>query len=241
MAFGGLTATAFAESRQPFPFTDVPLDVWYRPAVEYVYRNNIMGGTSPTTFAPGANMSRAMAAATLFRLEHGRMANAEDSRENPFHDVSASEWFAPYVTWAHSNDIVNGVGNDRFAPHDAVTREQFAVMCQRYAHYKEIAYPAVWLLWDFPDYDAVSEWAKGGMNTAVVLGLIQGTDEGTLNPCGNISRAEAATMLMRLSGISAPESLDIRQFLGRQFDEVSQFLGLPIDDRNVIDAERYAG
>ena len=205
MVFGGLTATAFAQSPQPLPFTDVPQDAWYHPAVEYVYHNNIMYGTSPTTFAPYASMNRAMAAATLFRLEHGRAANAEDSRENPFYDVPENKWFAPYVSWAHSNNIVNGVGNNRFAPYDPVTREQFATMCQRYADYKGIVYPSVWLLYDFPDHDAVSDWAKSGMNVALVLGLIQGMDDGTLNPHRNINRAEAAMVLMRFGMIEHSE------------------------------------
>ena len=240
VVFGNLTVTAFAGSPQPLPFTDVPQGVWHHPAVEYVYHNSIMQGISPTTFEPYASMNRAMAVAALFRLEHRRTANAEDLRENPFYDVPVRKWFAPYVTWAHSNNIVNGVSNNHFAPYDPVTREQFVTMCQRYVHYKGLVYPDVWVLPDFPDHEAVSDWAQYSMNVALVLGLIQGMCDGTLNPLRNINRAEAAMMLMRLTDILTLESLDIRQFLGRDFDEVSRFLGLPIDDRNIVDIELYA-
>ena len=201
MIFSIFTVTVFTELLHALPFADVPQDAWYHSAVEHVYRNNIMQGTSPTTFEPNVDISRAMAAATLFRLEHGRMANAQDSWENPFEDVPPNVWFAPYVSWAHSNGIVSGLSDVHFAPHDAVTREQFAAMSQRYAHLVGLAYPSVWQLYDFPDYDAVSEWARSSMNTMLVLGTIKGTDEGNLNPRGNISHAEAAQILMNLSRI----------------------------------------
>jgi len=106
MLFGVFTVTAFTESPQALPFAGVPQDAWYHSTVEYVY----LQGTSPTTFEPNVNISRAMAVVTLFRLEHGRMANAQDSRENPFEDVLPNVWFAPYVSWAHSS------WNQRFGP-----------------------------------------------------------------------------------------------------------------------------
>lgn len=51
-----------------FPFTDVPAGSWYYGAAAYAYNNGLFDGTSPTTFAPNAVMSRAMLVTVLWRL-----------------------------------------------------------------------------------------------------------------------------------------------------------------------------
>jgi len=73
---------------QDHPFTDVRANAWYASAVEFVYNEGIMTGTSPTTFAPNANFSREMVLATQFRMANGRPANASDPRNTPFTDVA---------------------------------------------------------------------------------------------------------------------------------------------------------
>jgi hypothetical protein len=56
----------------------------------------------------------------------------------------------------------------------------------------------------FPDGDSVSSYATEAMSWAIGSGIITGKDsaEGTLlDPKGNASRAEVATMLKRMIGI----------------------------------------
>ena len=81
-----------------FPFGDVSSTDWYYDAVRFAYENNIMQGTAPATFAPYQNFNRAMVITTLFRVYHGSRADYSDFRVNPFHDVPADFWYAPYVT-----------------------------------------------------------------------------------------------------------------------------------------------
>ncbi len=50
----------------------------------------------------------------------------------------------------------------------------------------------------FNDGDSVSSWAQEAMAWAVKVGLFKGDDNGSLNPLGNATRAEVATLLMRL-------------------------------------------
>ena len=52
----------------------------------------------------------------------------------------------------------------------------------------------------FSDNTFVSAWANEAMNTLVNLGVISGTDEGKLNPQGNLLNAEFATMIYRVLG-----------------------------------------
>ena len=53
-----------------------------------------------------------------------------------FSDVEEGDWYAAAVAWAAENGLVSGVGGDRFAPNDALTREQMALILYRYAQHK---------------------------------------------------------------------------------------------------------
>ena len=219
MVFGMVSVSAFAETTENSPFTDVSPRAWYRHAIAYVYRHNVMLGVRPDTFAPYVELSRAMMAATLFRLEHGRAAEPGDVRESPFHDVLRDSWFAPYISWAYDQGIVEGVGNGRFAPHNTLTREQFAVMLHRYAAPDYIV--RVSML--YPDAGQWSGWAEDAMHWAVSRSILRGTGAGMLNPRGSVSRADCAVMLMRFM------TVDIQALLWRDFDDVSHLLGNLID------------
>ena len=194
MIFAGLSVSALAapaSAPAPIPFFDVAWDAWYYSAALDMHRRNIMLGTSPGSFAPHADMSRAMAVAALFRLEHGRLANNTDSRNNPFHDVSINAWFAPYVSWAYRNDIVEGVAGAHFAPHEAVSREAFVMMLYRYADLG-LAHGTP----NFPAHERVSDWAAHAVQWAVAHEFLRGSG-GRINGQGVASRAECATILMR--------------------------------------------
>ncbi len=68
---------------------------------------------------------------------------------------------------------------------------------ERYADYKGIATDEQGDLTQFIDETEVSDWARANVEWAVGSGLITGTDEGRIDPQGNTTRAEAATILQR--------------------------------------------
>jgi len=113
-------------------FTDVRGGRWYSEAVRFVYERNIMGGVGNNQFDPQGHLTRAQAAALLFRVHNERPANEQDDRNSNFNDVN-NEWFAPYVTWAFNNGIVTGVSPTTFNPHGNIMRQEFATMVYRYA------------------------------------------------------------------------------------------------------------
>ena len=61
------------------PFTDVPQGHWAGDAVQYVYENNLMGGTDSTTFSPNNTTTRGMIVTVLYRLT-GEPASGTASR-----------------------------------------------------------------------------------------------------------------------------------------------------------------
>ena len=118
-------------------FTDVSATDWFYPYVRDVFSHGIMVGTTETTFAPNTNFSRAMVVATLYRVVHGGTAREIPYPQNRevFSDVLLTQWYAPYVAWAYDNEIVMGVGGNRFAPDTNVTREEFSAMMYRFAEF----------------------------------------------------------------------------------------------------------
>ena len=170
-------------------FVDVSAGDWYYDAVRYVYANGLMEGTSAATFAPDANMTRAMLVTILWRMEGEPVVNSL----LPFTDVPADSWFTEAVRWAASEGIVTGVSASEFAPNAEITREQLAAILYRYA-----GEPATTATLDaFTDAASVSAYAIDAMIWCVEHGIITGTTATTLDPQGTATRAQCATMLMR--------------------------------------------
>ena len=182
-----------SEPEEPtWPFTDVTEgDDWFYDAVAYVYENGIMAGTGETTFAPYMELDRAMAAQLFYNLE-GKPAVTGDST---FTDVTSGHWAVDAITWAAQNDIVAGIGGDLYDPDSNVTREQFAVMLYKYARFKGYDLTATGDLTQFPDAGSISSWAETALSWANGKGLINGHENGTIDPKGSTIRAQAASIM----------------------------------------------
>lgn len=173
-------------------FTDVPADQWYFGSVKYVFEHGIMEGMSPTIFSPNSNLTRAQVVQILYNLE----GKPEASKASTFTDL-VEEWYKPAIAWAESTGVVQGYGDGTFRPGNAVTREEFARMMYNYAAYKGYDLTAKGDLSRFPDGDKVDLWAQPAMTWANGCGLINGHDDGTLEPKGTTTRGQAAAVLMR--------------------------------------------
>ena len=182
-----------SEPEEPtWPFTDVTEgEDWFYDAVAYVYENGIMAGTSETTFEPYMELNRAQAAQLFYNLE-GKPAVTGDST---FTDVTSGHWAVDAITWAAQNDIVAGIGGGLYDPDSNVTREQFAVMLYKYARFKGYDLTATGDLTRFPDAGSISSWAETALSWANGNGLINGHENGTIDPKGSTIRAQAASIM----------------------------------------------
>ena len=187
-SFGGDDHDCFAKQ-----FTDVNLHSWYHAAVDYAVENQLMNGVSKDKFDPDGSTTRAMLAAILYRMEQSPKVTGK----NPFRDVKADQWYTDAVLWASTNGIVKGYGDGRFGPMDTLTREQLAVMLQRYAKLKGLDTSKAADLSAYADANSISAWALDAMRWAKTEGLITGRTETTLAPQGSAKRAETAAILMR--------------------------------------------
>jgi hypothetical protein len=174
-------------------FSDVDGSKWYREGIDYVLMAGLFNGTSDTTFEPDTDMTRAMLVTVLWRLENEPNSTLADL----FSDIASGIWYTEPVAWAAENGIVEGYDPDTFGPYDPITREQMAVILYRYASLKGYVTTAAADLSAFSDTGDTSGWAMTAMEWAVAEGLINGVSNTSLNPAGNASRAQVATILMR--------------------------------------------
>ena len=174
-------------------FEDVYVSDWYFDAVQYVYVNDMMAGTSDITFSPNQTTTRGMIVTILYRLEGEPTVTGTTA----FTDVTADQYYANAVAWAVQNGIVAGSDATTFAPNNAITREQMAAILYRYAQFKGYDVSAKADLSTYIDAADVSAYATDAMAWASQTGLITGTSATTLSPAGQATRAQVATILMR--------------------------------------------
>ena len=185
-------AIVIDDKSHQLPFTDLGEGQWYESAVRYAYTHGIMEGMSDTTFVPGKSLTRAEAVQVLYNLE----GQPTVSNSSTFPDL-VYEWYKPAIAWAESTGVVDGYEDGTFRPDEPVTRQEFAQMLYNYASYKDYDLTAQGDLASFPDGDSVQEWAEAAMAWANGNELINGHDDGTLEPGGTTTRAQAASILMR--------------------------------------------
>ena len=176
------------------PFTDVTAD-WYKEAVLFAYNNNLMNGMGENKFKPDDATTRAMLTTILYRYE----GEPDVSAKAPFTDLEQN-WYKTPINWAYEKGVVKGMTNTTFAPEEKVTREQIAVMMYRYAEGKKQDVSQRKKISSFSDAKKVSSWAKEAMEWAYAEGLITGNSingKVLLDPQGNATRAQIATILMR--------------------------------------------
>ena len=180
----------------PLPFTDVASGTWYEEAVRYVYFRGVMEGMSETEFSPTTALTRAQAVQIFYNLE-GQPDISGENLGYPYEDVNAQGWYGDAVYWARITGVATGYGDGTFHPSASITRQEFAQMLYNYAKYKGYDLSAEGDLSQFPDSGSVADWAEIAMEWANGNELINGHDDGTLEPGGTTTRAQAASILMR--------------------------------------------
>ena len=188
-----------------FLFDDVVKGDWYYDAVKYARQKGIMNGyTSPADnglFGPEDYITRGQIVTILYRLDGQHKVNYNMD----FSDVkNPNEYYYEPIKWAAKNGIVTGYksGPDqgKFKPDSPISREELAIVLQRYAKLKGKNVNVNADLTQFGDYQLVSDWAVNSLKWAVGVGIISGNKDTaipTIKPQGQATRAEAATMIMR--------------------------------------------
>ncbi|MEM8706099.1 MAG: S-layer homology domain-containing protein [Actinomycetota bacterium] len=173
---------------QSMPFTDV-LASWQQLPVSWLVANEITTGTSPTTFDPNGYVTRAQAAAFVWRMA----GSPEPSADAPnFDDVRLDAYYRDAVRWMAESGITTGTSDTTFSPGGIATRAELAAF--------------LWRLVDRPDVgdasqftDLTSSWQYGPVAWAAANGVTNGTSTTTFDPNSPVTRGQTAAMLQRLA------------------------------------------
>jgi subtilisin family serine protease len=173
---------------------------WAEDAISACVVKGLFNGVSDTLFDPDGTMTRAMLVTVLYRYDNGALTAQADTGSG-FSDVAdPSAWYYEAVRWAAENGIVNGYEDGTFHLDASITREQLAAILYRYSGVPEEKDTAV--LSVFQDYGSVSSYAAPAVAWGYKAGLIGGTGNSTLQPAGNATRAQVATIMMRYANLN---------------------------------------
>ncbi|MDY2987258.1 MAG: S-layer homology domain-containing protein [Peptoniphilus sp.] len=145
-------------------------------------------------FGPELPIKRADFVTVLGRIQN---VDINKYKESKFDDVKSDAYYAPYVNWAEENKIVDGVGKNKFAPEESLTREQMVVIISKYLKFtnkelngdKEVK---------FKYMDKVSPWAKEAVLEMAKAGIVNGMEDGTFSPKTPFTRAQVAQVLYNI-------------------------------------------
>jgi len=175
-------------------FTDVSATAWYYKAAAYVIETGLFNGTSETTFSPNADMTRAMFITALGRASG---VNTADYEATSFSDVASGSWYEGYIEWAYENKIISGTGGDKFAPNQAITREQMASILNNYCIWKNENTNTTEVQLGYADADRISGWAEAGVRLCTENKWLTGYPDGSFMPQKTATRAEVAAIFQR--------------------------------------------
>ena len=109
----------------------------------------------------------------------------------PFHDVTEGDWFYDAVRCAYENSLMDGVGDNLFAPNSQTTRAQLVTILYRLEGEPEVSGTS-----GFTDVEA-GTWYTDAVAWAAANGIVNGVSETEFAPGKDITREQLATILFR--------------------------------------------
>ena len=150
---------------------------------------------------PLANVTRAETAAIFFRLLKEDVREEYLTDRSGFADVEQGAWYNKAVSTMAALGVVKGYTEDMFAPHEAITRAEFAAICARFDTGTSDGESSF--------TDISGHWAESEIRRAAQLGWIQGDPDGRFRPNAPITRAEAMTIINRVLNRLPEEKEDL--------------------------------
>lgn len=180
------------------PFDDVKENKWYYSAVAEAYETGLMKGQSETKFAPQKTISRAEFVTLLYRLAG---VNETGFAENlaTFADGKTDKWYSEAMGWGVSRGLIKGNPDNTVKPGASVTRAELAVMIVRYLDYMGYRLPEIGTDEQFTDHGKIAKWCRTEVYTCKKWGIFEGDAQGNFNPSNGTTRAEGATIALRLT------------------------------------------
>ena len=150
-------------------------------------------GYSDGTVRPTNDITRAEVATIFFRLLTDEARETYWSTISGYSDVSAGDWYNNAVSTLSNMGVIGGYPDGTFGPNDTISRAEFVAIATRFFDYTARYEGA------FSDVSSAA-WYADYIQAGVELGLVAGYPDGTFDPDGAISRAEACAIVNRVLG-----------------------------------------
>ena len=169
-------------------FTDMPpKGHWSHDPIDWAIVNGVTSGTSPTTFSPDATCTRGQFVTFLWAAAG---CPEPTSSNNPFTDVTESDYFYKPVLWAVENGITAGTSPTTFSPNATCIRCQVVTFIWAYAGAPDPKTTEM----PFTDV-AEGDYFYKSVLWAVENGITAGTSATEFSPKADCTRAQVVTFL----------------------------------------------
>ncbi len=197
---------------------------WAESAIRTLADRGVINGITDTTYAPDGNVTRAQ---YLKMIMEATGVQTTPYREGECLELRGGEWFAPYLQKALDIGLIphamiagfresveytvdeNGTATASRAVYSGafngdlpISREEMAVLTQYFYQYtrtvKTNSAADIDSAIKFLDGENISDWAETSVKLATVNGFIDGMDDNTFRPADSATRAQAATIILRV-------------------------------------------
>lgn len=182
------------KNERKFAFNDIS-NHWAVETLDLLGKEGILTPRDNNNFRPDVAITR-----SEFSLFISKMLKLNTrSYEGIFNDVAADMPNGTYIEAAQRYGIISGFPDGTFRPNELMTREQIAVVMRRaYVIKKGITTSSFSNPIYYTDISKIKDWSIDSVRLCSRVGIIKGRDDGSFDPEGKTTRAEAAVMIDRL-------------------------------------------
>jgi len=172
-------------------FVDVPHDYWAKDPIERLASLGIISGYPDDTFRPDRTLSRAELCTLLIKAKG---ISVDKPGQDPFPDLPAAHWAAPYVAAAVDLKLAGGYPDGTFMPKRPLSRAEAVKILASFDELKTVSVKSD----PFPDL-SINHWAAPFIQAAGSAGHLEYLKGRDFEPNRAFTRAEAAEILSRTS------------------------------------------
>lgn len=194
------------ERIQKYRFTDVTPQFWAYNSITKMTKEGFMSGYKNGTFKPNDPLSREEAA-SLFSKMIGEPPSI--MLASSFTDITSDRWSSLAIESVARANIISGYGDKTYRPEQYMSRQEFAVVADKYLHYQgyRTEDPTALDNIHFSDQKFIAPWAQSSVRELALFGFINYSNTGLFNPEKYVTRSEAAEITYRMLYSKAAETL----------------------------------
>ena len=187
----GQTYTLYL-SKSGHLFRDVPTNSWYFESIDRAVSLDLLKGVGDFAYEPDGGLNRAMFVTMLARAVGESLPDSAAG----FSDVKGGQWYTAAMSWALRKNLIRGYEDGSYRPEALITREEMCVILDRLMQQRGETLHTGKL--SFADTASISAWARDSVARMTALGLIRGAENNRFFPQRTTTRAEAATVMLRI-------------------------------------------